>query len=347
MQYLVYDQSGKKQMLLQNVTSIQWNPKYWESGTAEIHARPTTENVQYLVEHNRVVCQDRNEIMFIDYVQRSDQNDDGDDMIIHGYLDNLDARINTNTLAITDAEQGLRKLVTNNKRGLDINLAEEAGLGVKVTRTETTWETLRSTFETICQTAGLGWREVMKDGQLNTIEIYQGKTREGARFSDNLGNIVDQELTKNLDGYGNYLYVLGEETDTGRTQVILDKRIDGEPTLEAYIDARDLQSTYTDDSGEEQTYTDDEYKALLTARGESKYADMLNSAYSFTCIIQENNELNQLGTDYDLGDLVPIISKRFGVLNLARITGIKFVEEQNTQTQTSLELTIEKQEILK
>lgn len=59
MNYLIYDQNGKKQALLQNVTSIQWKPRYWESGSAEIHARPTDENVRYLVEHNRVVCQER------------------------------------------------------------------------------------------------------------------------------------------------------------------------------------------------------------------------------------------------------------------------------------------------
>ena len=347
MQYFIYGQSGKKQALLQNVTSVQWNPKYWESGTAEIHARPTAENVQYLVEHNRVVCQDRNEILFIDYVQRSDQNDDGDDIIVHGYLDNLDARVNTATVAITNVEEGLRTLITNNKRGLDINLGAKSGVEIAIKRTETTWETLRSSFETFCQAYGLGWREVVREGQLNTVEIYQGKTKERARFSDDLGNIVDQQMTKNLDGYGNYLYVLGEEDIPERKQVILDKRIDGEPTLEAYVDARDLQSTYKDNSGTEHTYTDEEYKALLTARGEAKYAEMLTNAYEFECTLEDNNKIAVLGQDYDLGDLVPVVSKRFGVMNLARITGLKFVEEQNIRTQVSLELTIEKQEVLK
>ena len=52
-----------------------------------------------------------------------------------------------------------------------------------------------------------------------------------------------------------------------------------------------------------------------------------------------------LGRDYDLGDIVPVISNRFKVANLARITGLNIVEEQNTKI--TLELSIEKMEVLK
>lgn len=347
MRYYIIDQSGKKQALLQNVTSVQWNPKYWESGSAEIHARPTDENVKYLKEYNRVVCADRNEILFIDYVQRSDDNEYGDDMIVHGKLDNLGDRVNTSTVGVTDVEEGLRKLLSNNVRSLDIHLAPARSLGVKVARTETTWATLREDFEDFCQATGLGWREVVLNGQLNTIDIYKGSVKKGARFSDDLGNIISQQFTKNLEEYGNYLYIAGEDQGSTRKRIILDKRLSGEPTKEVYIDARDLQSTYTDDTGADHTYSNAEYEAILKARGEAKYAEMLSKAYQFECQLDEQNKVAVLGRDYDLGDLVPIQSHRFGVQNLARITGLKFVEEENTQTQVSLELTIETQEVLK
>lgn len=347
MNYLIYDQNGKKQALLQNVTSIQWKPRYWESGSAEIHARPTDENVRYLVEHNRVVCQERNEILFIDYVQRSDQSADGEDMIIHGTLDNLGDRINTETLAVTNVEEGLRKLVTNNQRGLDITLAPSKGLTAKVTRTETTWQTLRESFADFCQESGLGWREIVKDGQMNVLEIYEGKQARNARFSDDLGNIASQEYTKDLSGYFNYIYVLGEDNGTSRASVIIDARGEGEAAIEKYVDARDLQSTYKDDNGNEHTYNTEGYTALLKARGQQKYAEMLSKAYQFECELNEENRIAVLGRDYDLGDLVPVISNRFKVANLARITGLNIVEEQNTNTKITLELSIEKMEVLK
>lgn len=347
MNYLIYDQSGKKQALLQNVTSIQWKPRYWSSGSAEIHARPTDENIKYLVEHNRVVCQERGEILFIDYVQRTDQNSDGADMVIHGRLDNLGDRINTSTLSITNVEEGLRKLVTQNQRGLDITLAPAKGLTAKVVRTKTTWQTLRSTFADFCKESGLGWRQIVKDGQLNVLEIYQGKEAKTARFSDDLGNITSQEYIKDLSDYFNYIYVLGEDNNGTRTQLVIDARAEGEAIIEKYVDARDLQSTYTGDDGNEHTYSSEEYMALLNARGQQKRAEMLSQAYSFEFELNEQNRIAVLGRDYDLGDIVPVISKRFGVANLARITGLNIVEEQNTNTKITLELSVEKMEVLK
>ena len=347
MNYLIYDQSGKKQALLQNVTSIQWKPRYWSSGSAEIHARPTEENIKYLKEHNRIVCQERGEILFIDYVQRTDQNSDGADMVIHGSLDNLGDRINTSTIDITNVEEGLRTLVTQNQRGLDITLAPAKGLTAKVTRTKTTWQTLRSTFADLCQESGLGWRQIVKGGQLNVLEIYQGKEAKNARFSDELGNISSQEYTKDLSEYFNYIYVLGEGEGSNRKSVIIDARAEGEPIIEKYVDARDLQSTYTGDDGNEHTYSSEEYTALLNVRGQQKYTEMLSKAYSFESELDEENRLAVLGRDYDLGDLVPVVSKRFGVANLARLTGLNIVEEQNTNTKITLELSIEKMEVLK
>ncbi len=347
MNYLIYDQNGKKQALLQNVTSIQWKPRYWESGSAEIHARPTDENIKYLTEQNRIVCQERGEILFIDYVQRTDQNSDGADMVIHGSLDNLGDRINTSTLSITNVEEGLRKLITQNQRGLDITLAPAKGLTAKVARTKTTWQTLRSTFADLCQESGLGWRQIVKDGQLNVLEIYQGKEAKNARFSDDLGNITSQEYIKDLSDYFNYIYVLGEENGGARTQLVIDARAEGEAAIEKYVDARDLQSTYTGDDGNEHTYSTEEYMALLNARGQQKRAEMLSQAYSFEFELNEQNRIAVLGRDYDLGDIVPVISKRFGVANLARLTGLNIVEEQNTNTKITLELSVEKMEVLK
>ena len=141
--------------------------------------------------------------------------------------------------------------------------------------------------------------------------------------------------------------MLGEDNGTSRTSVIIDARGEGEAAIEKYVDARDLQSTYEDDNGNEHTYSTEEYKALLNARGQQKYAEMLSKAYRFECELNEENRIAVLGRDYDLGDLVPVISNRFKVANLARITGLNIVEEQNTNTKITLELSIEKMEVLK
>ena len=341
MHYLIYDREGKPQALLQNVTSIQWHPEYWESGSAEIHARPTADNIRYLIPFNRVICQERGEILFINYAQRSTD----DEIIIHGKLDNLDQRINTTTASITRVEAGLLKLVESNRRGLDIAMAPEKGLSAKVERTETTYRTLRESFETFCQATKLGWREVVKDGQLNTLEIYEGQVKSGVRFRDDLGNILYQKYTRNLENARNYAYVLGEDRGTDRAKVEVDLRATGDPRLEMYVDARDLQSEYKDENGDDQTYTTEQYEALLRARGEAKLAVVNAEAFTFECTLNSDDTLAVLGKDYDLGDVVPVVSQLFRIVVFARIVGIKFVEENN-QVTTSLELYIESQEDL-
>lgn len=342
MNYLIYDKNGVLQGILQNTTSIQWHPKYWNSGSAEIHARPTADNVKYLVKFNRVVCKERGEILFINYVQRGTS----DEMTIHGRLDNLDQRINTQTASITNVEAGLFWLVESNKRGLDINLAPKKGLKDKIDRTETTYRNLSESFETYCQAAKLGWREVMKDGKLNTLEIYKGEKKTGMRFSDDLGNILSQKYTQNLENAKNYAYVLGEDTGDSRAKVEVDIRSAGDPRLELYVDARDLQSEYKDADGNDQTYTTEEYAAMLRTRGKAKLAEANADVFTFDCELNPEDTIAILGKDYDLGDIVPVISRLFGIVVFARIVGIKFVEESNQGTKTTLELYIESQEDL-
>lgn len=342
MQYFIYDKDGNKQALLQNCTSIQWNPKYWETGTFEIHALRTDDNEDYLIEGNRVVCSDRNEIGFINSVSK-----EGHTIEIHGKLNNLDRRINLGTATIKNIESSLLDLVTSNKRNLDINVGSAKGLEPTIKGgSETSYSNLVDSFEKYCQTGSLGFREIAKDGQLNYLELYQGSLKENAIFSDDLGNIKSQTYELDLTDYVNYAYVLGEDTDTNRKQVIVDQHTDGEEIRELYVDARDLQSTYEDDSGTEHAYTDAEYQALLIERGKQKLAENNQNAYSFEFELDPYSQIAELGVDYDLGDIVIVKSTDFKVLAYARITELNFIEETNRNTQISITTNIESKEVL-
>lgn len=342
MQYFIYDTEGQKQALLQNCTSVQWSPKYWESGTFEIHARRTEENEAYLINGNRVICVDRNEIGFITSVLKED-----DELEIHGSLNNLGQRINTTTATIRNIEQGLLNLVTSNKRGLDINVGDPKGLTPKIKAgSQTTYDTLEESFTDYCQKGSLGFREIVKDGTLNYIELYEGELKESAIFSDDLGNINDQSFEVDASEYKNYAYVYGEESGDSRKLAIVDIHTDGEQIRELYVDARDLQSEYEDDSGEKQTYTDEEYQVLLIERGEQKLAEANANAYTFDFSLDPYNQIAELGKDYDLGDIVIIKSIEYKILAHARITGLSFVEEANQETEISITTSIESQEVL-
>ena len=342
MQYFIYDKEGKKQALLQNCTSIQWMPKYYSSGSFEIHARRTKDNDNYLIEGNRIVCTDRNEIGFITGVQLQSQV-----IEVRGCLDNLSARINLGTATIRNIEASLLKLVETNKRGLDINVGTPKGLEPSIKYgSSTSYSNLADDFEDYCQKGGLGWREIVHEGKLNYLEIYQGGLKRNAVFSDDLGNIKSQSYEINLSKHKNVAYVFGEDSGSYRKSITVDIRANtNEDIRELYVDARDLQSEYKED-GVDKQYSEEEYQAMLEQRGQQKLADANKNAYKFEFELDPYSQVAKLGTDYDLGDIVPVKSNQYKILALARITELKFIEEANTDTQVEITTNIESREVL-
>ena len=79
---------------------------------------------------------------------------------------------------------------------------------------------------------------------------------------------------------------------------------------------------------------------MLTQRGFEKLLEARKDGTKFTFKIQPENSICKLGIDYVLGDIVPVISKRFGLSMWARITGIDYVEEAGKGTQISLTVDI-------
>lgn len=337
MNYLIYDKEGKRQGELQNCTSIQWKPRYNDTGTAEIHARKTEDNLKYLNDECRIVCKERREILFIENVLYNT-----DEIEIHGFMNNLGKRINTTTHTIKNIEGDLFQLVHDNQRGLDINVPELKGIDVNIKGgSDTTYETLEASFLEYCKQGGLGFRVLMNPlEELNTLEIYEGRYRPRAKFSDALGNLTNISYERDYSQYKNYAYVLGEDSGEQRRYVIVDRHKEGEEIRELYVDARDIQSEYEDSNGNKHTYTDEEYNSMLQERGNSKLDEANKSAYKFGFELIPDNQIAVLGSDYDLGDIVPIQSIEYGIQENERITGIDFVEEANKDVQITLETEI-------
>ena len=79
---------------------------------------------------------------------------------------------------------------------------------------------------------------------------------------------------------------------------------------------------------------------MLQERGNSKLDEVNKSAYKFGFELIPDNQIAVLGSDYDLGDIVPIQSVEYGIQENERITGINFVEEANKDVQITLETEI-------
>lgn len=335
MEYIIYDKSGKKIDILQNTTSIQWMPRYNETGTFEIHAQPTEFNKNYLIKENRIVKQDTKEIGFIKEVTKG-INDDGEEEIeIKGYMDNLDRRINNKLFKISNVSDSLKKLVLNNQRGLEVNIGTFESLPDSYSPAkETTWDELRTTFQEVGQEKGIGYRMIKRDKTLNVLELYKRGINEKVKFSDDLGNIVSQNYLQSIADYKNYAYVCGEGEGTNRVVVEIDLTGGGE-RYELYVDAKSISKTYTDESGNQQTYTDAEYKSILKDYGLSKLSEhqMTNE---FEVEINQSDTLFVLNKDYFIGDVIKTDSKKYGLLKYFRISGVNYIQEEGSKVELVL-----------
>lgn len=140
-------------------------------------------------------------------------------------------------------------------------------------------------------------------------------------FSQEFDNIVEQEYTNSIENLKTTAYIGGEEKEgVARKVAEVGGSAAGLSRDEVFINATDIVQEYENESGQTVTLTTAQYLALLSARGVEEleqYAETL----AFGSKINTNANL-KYGTDYDLGDRVTCINKRWNVRIDVRITEI-------------------------
>ena len=326
MEYIIYSFSDQKLALLQNTSSIQWMPRYYETGKFEIHAAFTEMNRKYLSVGNRILKADSNEVGYITYVGMEPDENGELEIEIRGEMDILNQRININTATISNIEKGIENLINQNKRFLDLQFINSGNIHeICNPPRQTTWKELRTTIIELCQEFGIGFRTVKKGKHLNNVELYQKGLNNKVKFSDDLGNIVSQSYINNLTDFKNIAYVCGEGEGPNRKVIKVDLSFGG-PKYEMYVDAKNITREYTDAQGNQKIYSEKEYENILKNYGYEKLQER-QQTNEFAVELRQSDNLFRLGIDYEMGDIVKTESKKIGILKFFRISGINYIEE--------------------
>lgn len=201
-------------------------------------------------------------------------------------------------------------------------------------------------YEAMCQETDVGFRAIRDTNRHVAIELYKPAQNPNLIFSEDYGNLNGVSITLSTENYKNYAIVLGEDTGDNRKRVDVDLRSDSnEQKRELIVDARDLQNDVQIDLGEESQdltpMTDEEtqrvadereaeYEKGLTARGVEK---LLEQTKTWKCDFLPSAD--EFGTKYDLGDIMTVYLKKYGIIITARIA--KFVQkQQRNQTDTTI-----------
>lgn len=351
MELYVFDTNINLIHIVENFTSLIWTRRYFNSGEFELHLPLTIENIEFLIKGNIIYKKDDIEAGYIE-TRQIEVNEEGNEVLkINGkfIINYINRRINWGQLLFNGKSEALmRKLINDNcinpsNSSRKIPLLE---LGELKNYTETieyqnSYGSLEEELESIALTNEFGYRINFNHIEKKLIfEVYKGVNRSVNQsliapciFSRDFENILEQEYTDSLNNYRNTVLIAGAGEGKDRKITFIEEG-NGLDRYELYVDARDLQNTEQvekkDSEGnintEDVLIPDSKYMPMLIQRGKEKLSEC--------CKIQTfNSKINTNGNniykkDYDLGDIVTVIDKKWGIQLNTRITEIEEVYEE-------------------
>lgn len=352
MELYVYSSEMELQGIVEKIASLIWTRRYWSCGEFKLLVPFTEEHSRMMVKNNIIMKRGDDEAAQIRYVSITKNSQGLEEIEVQGkfLIAWIGKRIIKKQIITNDTTQNIlyrivRENVTNPadtaRKIPDVSIAtddEDTESGV-IDYTSEQYTNAQLAAETAAKAAKLGIR-MRTDARTgaHVFSVYEGRDLTAGNtagnapciFSQEFDNIVEQEYTNSVENLKTTAFVGGEEKEgVARKVAEVGGSAAGLAREEVFINATDIVQEYEDDDGEQVTLTDTEYLALLSARGAEEleqYAETLSfgsKINTFANLIYR--------TDYDLGDRVTCVNKRWGIRIDVRITEIAETYQNNVE----------------
>lgn len=343
MLWYIYDPDFKRMGAIEKITTMRWTRRWHTAGAFELEM-PYDKTV-----FNELKCENLirhgNEAGIIEYVRLS-TDESGENIVCGGrfLLGYAARRLVLGTVSIAaPAETVMTQLVTDSMTGggrafAGLTVAATQGRGTAMDY-QAANANLLAEIESISMLSGLGVT-IDTDGSGMTFKALQGVNRTAGQntnpraiFSAEFENVLAQEYDIDTGDSGTVAIVSSDKdilTETVGTAT-------GRLRREIYVAASGLEK---DENGN--ALNEAQKRALMRQQGITALANAPISE-SFTAEVNPYGNL-KYKTHYDLGDIITVSSKRWGVQVDARITEITEVYGADGET---LELTLGYQESIK
>lgn len=352
MELYVYSSEMELQGIVEKIASLIWTRRYWSCGEFKLLVPFTEEHSRMLVKNNIIMKRGDDEAAQIRYVHITKNSQGLEEIEVQGkfLITWIGKRIIKKQIITKDTTQNIlyrivRENVTNPadtvRKIPDVSIATddadtESGV---IDYTSEQYTNAQLAAETAAKAAKLGIR-MRTDARTgaHVFSVYEGRDLTAGNtagnapciFSQEFDNIVEQEYTNSVENLKTTAFVGGEEKEgVARKVAEVGGSAAGLAREEVFINATDIVQEYEDDDGTQVTLTDAEYLALLSARGAEEleqYAETLSfgsKVNTFANLIYR--------TDYDLGDRVTCVNKRWGIRIDVRITEIAETYQNNVE----------------
>ena len=331
MEVRVYDANLNFQGISENQTSFVWTRRYFESGEFRIYLPLTDDNLRIYKLGNIVTYRGANEAGVIeDLILRNTSTERviiAEGRFLTSYMDRRLVRPTLNFSG--KVEVAMRKMLEDAVPIPLVELGEINGFDETI-EFQATYKNLLSMEEKLSKGYNIGFR-FRPDFTAKKIyfETYKGLDKSRSQtdrafveFSDMFNNLNSAENRQNNQLLKTVGYVGGEGEGSERTYIIVgDDTLSGLERREVFIDAKDISS---------EDLTQEEYLAALNTRGLEKMDEyVFSNSYECATIPSGNFEYKK---DYDLGDIVTIRKRDWGLNTTQRITEIQEVYEHGNAT---------------
>ena len=352
MELYAYSSEMELQGIVEKIASLIWTRRYWSCGEFKLLVPFTEEHSRMLVKNNIIMKRGDDEAAQIRYVSITKNSQGLEEIEVQGkfLIAWIGKRIIKKQIITNDTTQNIlyrivRENVTNPadtaRKIPDVSIAtddEDTESGV-IDYTSEQYTNAQLAAETAAKAAKLGIR-MRTDARTgaHVFSVYEGRDLTAGNtagnapciFSQEFDNIVEQEYTNSVENLKTTAFVGGEEKEgVARKVAEVGGSAAGLAREEVFINATDIVQEYEDDDGTQVSLTDAEYLALLSARGAEEleqYAETLSfgsKINTFANLIYR--------TDYDLGDRVTCVNKRWGIRIDVRITEIAETYQNNVE----------------
>lgn len=342
MELYVFDRALNFKGIIDNFTSLRWTRKYYKSGEFELHCSLTKDKLELLQRENIIYKKGDNEACFIEY-RNLKQDTEGEEILIvkgkflTGYLNR---RIIWGTEMLnTTTEVAMRTLVNKNcisstdiKRNINNLILGDLNNFTDNVNYQVSYKNIGDELENLSNISNLGHRINLDITNKKLIfDAYKGldrsvnqNTNPRAIFSKEFENILEQEYVDSLNNYRNLALIGGVGEGSARKLTTVGNS-SGLERFEVFVDQKSLSNVV-----DSVTMSDADYVKLLIGKGNETLAET-KDVQTFDSKINLNSNL-KYKVDFDLGDVVTIVSKKWGLTLDTRITEIEEIYEESGQS---------------
>lgn len=369
MELWVFDRDLEPLGIVDELVSLIWQPSYWDKGDygdVKLLVPITANNSQLLVKGNIIVRHGEaaeytdesgkwKRAMQITYRFITKDIDGAEQIEIQGcFLKKwLAKRVILKQLMLVNTNQNIINSIIkenfleteNVKRRLDkfCILAQENMGGTSVEYSAAFGTSVEEEIYNRALAGKLGFDILVNErAKLYGFWLYKGKDLTATNtqgntpciFSRDFDNVNEQEYTESIENMKNTAYVVGAADTEGVQPEIEVWKDNSEPggldRDELFIEATDISRTMQNETGQDMAIGLEQYLQLMATKADGELENY-GEKISFVSTINASQNL-QYKRDFNVGDIVTSIEKRWGIKIDARITKISQTSQNGQDT---------------